>query len=67
MTFEDAIKEMEEIIQKLENGNLPLKEAEKLFERASTLAKYSQEELSNVSGKLFQIKKELDEINEEEI
>ena len=67
MTFEDAIKEMEEIIQKLENENLPLKEAQELFERASTLAKFSQEELSKTSGKLFEIKKTLDGVSEEEI
>ena len=67
MTFEDAIKEMEEIIQKLENENLPLKDAQELFERASVLAKFSQEELAKTSGKLFQIKKDLDAVVEEEI
>ncbi len=67
MTFEEAIKEMEEIIQKLEGENLPLKDAQALFERASVLAKFSQEELSKTSGKLYQIKKELDSVTEEEI
>lgn len=67
MTYEEAIKEMEEIIAKLENENLPLKEASKLFERAGDLAKQVQEELSKVSGKLYDIKKQLDEISEEEI
>ena len=67
MTFEDAIKEMEEIIQKLENENLPLKAAQELFERASVLAKFSQEELAKTSGKLYEIKKTLDGVSEEEI
>ncbi len=67
MTYEEAIKEMEEIIEKLEKENLPLKTAQELFERASTLAKFSQEELSKVNGKLFEIKKELGEITEEEV
>lgn len=67
MTFEDAIKEMEEIIQKLESENLPLKQAQELFERASVLAKFSQEELAKTSGKLFEIKKTLDTVSEEEI
>ncbi len=67
MTFEEAIKEMEEILQKLESENLPLKVAQELFERASVLAKFSQEELSKASGKLFEIKKDLDKIVEEEI
>ncbi len=67
MTYEEAIKEMEEIIQKLENENLPLKTAQELFERASTLAKFAQEELSKTTGKLYIIKKELDQITEEEV
>ena len=57
---------MEEIIEKLEKEQLPLKKAQELFERASVLAKFSQEELSNTTGKLYQIKKELDQIIEEE-
>ncbi len=67
MTYEEAIKEMEDIIQKLENENLPLKNAQELFERASVLAKFAQEELSKTTGKLYQIKKELDETIEEEV
>ena len=67
MTFEDAIKEMEEIIQKLESENLPLKQAQELFERASVLAKFSQEELAKTSGKLFEIKKTLDGVSEEKV
>ncbi len=57
---------MEEIIEKLEKEQLPLKKAQELFERASVLAKFSQEELSKTTGKLYQIKKELDQIIEEE-
>lgn len=67
MTYEEAIKEMEDIIQKLENENLPLKTAQELFERASELAKFSKEELSKTTGKLYQIKTELDETIEEEV
>lgn len=66
MSYEDAIKEMEEIIEKLEKEQLPLKKAQELFEKASVLAKFSQEELSKTTGKLYQIKKELDQIIEEE-
>lgn len=66
MSYEDAIKEMEEIIEKLENEQLSLKKAQELFERASILAKFLQEELSKTTGKLYQIKKELDQIIEEE-
>ena len=67
MNYEDAIKEMEEIIERLEKENLTLKQSQELFERASVLAKFSQEELSKTTGKLYQIKKDLDQITEEEI
>ena len=67
MNYEDAIKELEEIVEKLEKENLPLKKAQELFERANLLAKFSQEELAKTTGKLFEIKKDLDEITEEEV
>ena len=67
ITPEDFGKELEEIISKLENENLPLKTAQELFERASELSKFAQEELSKTTGKLYLIKKELDSITEEEI
>ena len=67
MSYEDAIKELEEIISKLEAENLPLKTTQELFERANELAKLAQEELSKTTGKLFKIKKDLDAISEEEV
>ena len=67
MSYEEAIKELEEIIARLENEKLPLSVAQELFERANTLAKFSQEELSKTTGKLFQIKQDLDTISEEEL
>ena len=67
MSYEEAIKELEEIIARLENEKLPLKIVQELFERASVLAKFSQEELSKTTGRLYQIKQDLDTISEEEI
>lgn len=67
MSYEEAIKELEEIIIKLEQEKLPLKQAQELFERASQLSKFAQEELSKTTGKLYQIKNEIDSITEEEI
>jgi exodeoxyribonuclease VII small subunit len=67
MNYEDAIKELEEIIEKLENEQLPLSTAQQLFERAAEISKFAQEELSKTTGKLYQIKKELDTITEEEV
>ncbi len=65
LVYEDAIKELEEITNKLESESLPLGKSEELFSRALTLAKFCQKELSKTSKKLFEIKKELDNIEEE--
>lgn len=66
ISYEEALKELEEIINRLENEKLPLKESLELFERAKVLSKFAQEELSKANGKLYQIKQELDSITEEE-
>ena len=66
MSYEEAMKELETIIAKLDSTSLPLKEALSLFERANELAKIAQEELSKTTGKLFMIKQDLTGIVEEE-
>lgn len=66
MNYEDAIKELKEITEELEK-ELPLSKSTELFERASVLAKFCQEELSKTTGKLFEIKKDFDNITEEEL
>lgn len=38
MTYEKAIEKLEEIVDKLENGNLPLEEMMKLYEEGTVLA-----------------------------
>ncbi len=66
MSYEEAVKELESIIERLEKDDIPLKEAQTLFERANELSKFAQDELSKTTGKLYQIKVELDKITEEE-
>lgn len=45
MTFEQAYRELEETVQKLETGNLPLEEAMTLYQRGITLAQYCNQQL----------------------
>jgi exodeoxyribonuclease VII small subunit len=45
VTFERAFAELEEIVQKLEKGDLTLKEAISLYERGQTLARHCQAQL----------------------
>jgi exodeoxyribonuclease VII small subunit len=45
LSFEDAVKRLSEIVQKLERGELPLEESLRLFEEGVALSRASQERL----------------------
>jgi exodeoxyribonuclease VII small subunit len=45
-SFEEALKRLEEIVQYLERGNIPLEEAVSAYEEGITLKKYCLEKLS---------------------
>lgn len=64
MSYEAAVKELENIIEKLESGNLAMSEALKLFERGQELAKLCFNELNSAKGKLSIIKEELGKLIE---
>lgn len=55
MSFEAAMKQLEEIVDKLENGNEPLESALKLFEEGSALTAFCYEKLQNAEQKVKQI------------
>ena len=44
-TFEDAIEELESVVEQMEQGDIPLAEAVKQFERGSLLLKTCKEKL----------------------
>ena len=52
MTFEEAKDKIEQIIQNMESGNLPLEESVKQFEEAAKLVKYCQQLLDEYRGKI---------------
>ncbi len=62
MEYEKAIKELENILQELENPNVGLDEAIKLFEKSVELSKVCLDKLNQTQGKVEIIKKQLDEI-----
>ena len=66
MKYEEAIKELEEIINKLNMSALPIEEAKKLFERGNELMKFCYKEVKQVKGKIYEIKEELGALLEEE-
>ncbi|MBQ8908913.1 MAG: exodeoxyribonuclease VII small subunit [Clostridia bacterium] len=64
LSYEDASKQLQEIITKIENASLPLDEAIKLFERGQELIKTCYSHLDGAKGKLTEIKAGLDKIEE---
>lgn len=62
MNYEEAVKELETILQQLEDGETKLDDAIKLFERSVELSKLCFEKIKSTEGKVEIIKKELDEI-----
>ena len=52
MTFEDKIKRLEEIATILENDNLPLQDACKIYQEAKVLEKELNDELNETMKKL---------------
>ena len=47
LTFEEGMQELEEIVRSLEQGQMPLEESFKAFERANVLQKSLQEMLDD--------------------
>lgn len=52
VTFEAALQELETIVNKMEQGDLPLEESLAAFERGVNLAKVGQETLKNAEQKV---------------
>ena len=55
MTFEEAQRELEDIVQRLERGDTPLDEALKLWERDEELYRFCKERLDTAEGKIEEL------------
>lgn len=55
MSFETAMKKLEEIVDKLENGSESLESSLKLFEEGSALTAFCYDKLQNAEQKVKQI------------
>ena len=58
MSFESAMKRLEEIVQMLENGNLPLEDSIKIFEEGIKLVRYCSKKLEEAERKVNILLKE---------
>ena len=52
MSFEDALKKLEETVKKLESGTIPLEESLKLFEEGVSLVKLCTGKLDEAEQKV---------------
>lgn len=55
ITYEQAMKRLEEIVKLLENGDLALEESMKLFEEGSKLAEFCTKQLSSAEQKVIEL------------
>ncbi len=52
VTFEAALKQLEEIVQRLERGELPLEESLKLYEEGIRLSRLCHAKLEEAEGRI---------------
>ncbi len=62
MNYEEALKELENILSQLESDETSLDDAIKLFEKSVELSKICFEKIKTTEGKVEIIKQELDKI-----
>jgi len=55
VTFEEAQKELEGIVHRLETGEAPLDEALQLWERGEELYRFCRERLDTAEGKIEEL------------
>jgi exodeoxyribonuclease VII small subunit len=71
VTFEEAMQQLEDIVEQLEEGDVPLEEAISIYKKGMELSKLCHDKLRNVEEQLTEIltengKKETFSIQEEE-
>lgn len=64
LTYEEAVKELSQIIEKLESGHCALNEALILLQRGKDLVSFCYTSLSNAKGKLTEVKEVLGKLEE---
>lgn len=59
-TFEESLKRLEEIVNQLEQGEVPLEESIKMYEEGLSLSKECIEKLTQAELKLKRLSKDVD-------
>jgi exodeoxyribonuclease VII small subunit len=55
LTFEEAMEKLESIVERLEEGDVPLEEAISIYKQGMELSKLCHDKLKNVEEQLTQI------------
>ena len=55
MTFEDALRALEEVVRRLESGEVPLDDSIALYERGEELRRHCQARLDRASARIERI------------
>ncbi len=58
LSFEEALKRLEEVVEKLEGGDLPLEESLKLFQEGMDLVRHCQGLLKTAEAKVEMLVRE---------
>jgi len=67
LTYEEALKELEGIVEDLEKNQLTLEESLKKFKRGIELYKYCNKVLTQIEGEVkILLKDDLDNLNEDD-
>lgn len=61
MSFEEALEELEKIVRRLEEDEVPLEESVKLYEEGMKLSKFCSETLEEAEQRIVKVNKKLDE------
>jgi len=60
MSFEDALRELEQIVARLESGDVPLDDSIRLYERGSRLRQHCAARLDSAQARIEAIKLDAD-------
>jgi exodeoxyribonuclease VII small subunit len=58
--FEESLKKLQSIVEKMERGDLPLEEAVESYTEGVRLAQYCHQKLEEAEGKVQMLMKDLD-------
>jgi len=65
-TFEDNLKELENIVEQLESGDIDLEKSVELYEKGMVLKNSCEDKLKNVEQQIKKIKLENNQIKKED-